>query len=134
MSLQQQKRVQKGESNFVGAMGNFSIQYNLSAASIALAFLQSHPEFAPPQWVKYVGLGAIFVGAVLGSTWLVSRIGALRTLQIGILCLAAALGTMCFAQWHAWLLYGALLLASGAGLTVLPVLRVLITQVGPTHT
>ena len=75
-----------------------------------------------------------FVGAVLGSTWLVSRIGALRTLQIGILCLAAALGTMCFAQWHAWLLYGALLLASGAGLTVLPVLRVLITQVGPTHT
>ena len=66
MSLQQQRRPQKTESNFVGAMGNFSIQYNLSAASIALPFLQSHPAFAPPKWVHYVGLGAIFVGAVLG--------------------------------------------------------------------
>ena len=66
MSVQQQRRPQKTESNFVGAMGNFSIQYNLSAASIALPFLQSHPAFAPPKWVHYVGLGAIFVGAVLG--------------------------------------------------------------------
>lgn len=66
MSVQQPKRAPKGESNFVGAMGNFSIQYNLSAGSIALAFLQSHPKFAQPEWVHYVGLGAIFVGAVLG--------------------------------------------------------------------
>eukprot|EP01051_Picozoa_sp_SAG22_P015292 SAG22_NODE_1975_length_3221_cov_2.215247_4_plen_283_part_00 len=56
----------KKESNFVGAMGNFSIQYNLSAASIALPFLQSHPHFAQPKWVHYVGLGSVFVGAVLG--------------------------------------------------------------------
>jgi hypothetical protein len=31
-------------------MSNFSIQYNLSAASIALPFLQSHPAFAQPKW------------------------------------------------------------------------------------
>jgi MFS family permease len=66
MSVQNRGGPEKKESNFVGAMGNFSIQYNLSAASIALPFLQSHPAFDPPTWVHYVGLGAVFVGAVLG--------------------------------------------------------------------
>ena len=41
-------------------------RYNLSAASIALPFMQAHPFFAPPEWVHYTGLGVVFVGAVLG--------------------------------------------------------------------
>ena len=38
----------------------------LASPGIALPFLQSHPAFAQPKWVHYVGLGAVFVGAVLG--------------------------------------------------------------------
>ena len=41
-------------------------RYNLSAASIALPFMQAHPFFAAPEWVHYTGLGVVFVGAVLG--------------------------------------------------------------------
>jgi PHS family inorganic phosphate transporter-like MFS transporter len=55
-----------GSSNAIPALSNFSIQYNLSAASIALPFMQSHPAYAPPGWVQYVLLGAVFVGAVVG--------------------------------------------------------------------
>ncbi len=97
MSLQHSKRPQKSESNFVGAMGNFSIQYNLSAASIALPFLQSHPSFAPPKWVHYVGLGAIFVGAVLGMLgmgYLGDTLGRKRAM-VFTLCLQVAGAIAC---------------------------------------
>ena len=56
----------RNSSNFVPALSNFSIQYNLSAASIALALMQAHPYFKPPAWVHYVLLGLVFAGAVLG--------------------------------------------------------------------
>ncbi len=97
MSLQQPKRPEKSESNFVGAMGNFSIQYNLSAASIALPFLQSHPAFAPPGWVHYVGLGTVFVGAVLGMLgmgYLGDVLGRKRAM-VFTLCLQVAGAVAC---------------------------------------
>ena len=56
----------RGRSNFIPALSNFTIQYNLTSASIALPFMQAHPAFAPPGWVAYVLLGAAFIGAVLG--------------------------------------------------------------------
>ena len=58
------------KSNFVPALSNFSIQYNLSAASIALPFMQSHPHFTPPDWVHYVVFGATFLGAVIGMVFM----------------------------------------------------------------
>lgn len=61
-------RRQEGSSSnlVIPALSNFSIQYNISAASIALPFLQSHPAFAPPRWVHYVALGVVFAGCMVG--------------------------------------------------------------------
>ena len=62
-------------SNFVGAAGNFSIQYNLSVLSIALAFAGSHatstakglaPDLPQPAWAKLSLLGMVFVGTIVG--------------------------------------------------------------------
>eukprot|EP00053_Salpingoeca_punica_P013636 m.123390 g.123390 ORF g.123390 m.123390 type:complete len:474 (+) comp16248_c1_seq1:679-2100(+) len=65
-------------SNFVPSIANLSIQYNLSAASIAVSFMTSdrdrstedHPErsadFPEPAWGKYMLLGMVFAGAVVG--------------------------------------------------------------------
>ena len=53
-------------SIFIPALSNFAIQYNLSAASIALPFLQSHPAFAPPGWVRFLALGVVFAGCMIG--------------------------------------------------------------------
>ena len=50
----------------VGAVGNLSVQYNLQAASIALAIIKT--SMPPPSWVKYSLLGAVFAGALVGMT------------------------------------------------------------------
>ena len=77
-----------GKSTLIGKISNFSVQYNLSAASIAVAVMVSHndteinsgsdsgvlnntatpltPDFHEADWVKRVLLGAVFLGAVLG--------------------------------------------------------------------
>lgn len=52
----------------IGGAGNVSISWNLTALSIALAFLQTpgFPEFAEPSWSKIVTLGAAFAGTLIG--------------------------------------------------------------------
>ena len=52
-------------------------------------------------------------------------------MQLGVACLAASLLLLCFAQWHVRLLFLALVLAGGFGFGLLPVLRLLATQVAP---
>ena len=56
-------------------------------------------------------------------------IGPLRTMQLSLVLLLLSLLLMCFAQWHTYLLLLALVLCGGAGLGVLPALRLLSTQV-----
>eukprot|EP00756_Hemistasia_phaeocysticola_P010579 Hpha_TRINITY_DN15029_c5_g5::TRINITY_DN15029_c5_g5_i1::g.125534::m.125534/K08176/PHO84; MFS transporter, PHS family, inorganic phosphate transporter len=77
---------QAGGSTLVGKIGNFSVQYNLGAASIALSFMQSRDDhvlgsdsgskadFPEPGWVKYTLLGMVFAGAVVGMLFL-GRLG-----------------------------------------------------------
>ena len=66
-------------ASFVGACGNFSIQYNLSVLGLALAFASSHatstakglsPDLPQPAWAKYSLLGMVFVGTMLGMVLL----------------------------------------------------------------
>jgi hypothetical protein len=89
------------------------------------------------QWEQetmyYVRLATMPAGgvAVLASIWLMRVIGPLRTMQLAVALPFASLLLMCFAQWHTHLLFGSLVLAGGAGLAVLPVLRLLATQVAP---
>eukprot|EP01062_Namystynia_karyoxenos_P058878 TRINITY_DN5032_c0_g1_i1.p1 TRINITY_DN5032_c0_g1~~TRINITY_DN5032_c0_g1_i1.p1 ORF type:complete len:547 (+),score=123.32 TRINITY_DN5032_c0_g1_i1:90-1643(+) len=66
------------KSTLIGKIGNFSVQYNLGAASIALAFMTSRDDevlgsdsgsradYPEPDWVKYTLLGTVFAGAVCG--------------------------------------------------------------------
>ncbi len=53
------------KSAFISAMGNFSIQYYLSSASVALPIM-SDIEFPEPTWVPYTLRGLVFAGAVVG--------------------------------------------------------------------
>jgi len=50
----------------IGAVSNASVQYNLQALSIALAFMKS--DYPQPGWVKNTVLGAVFAGAIVGMT------------------------------------------------------------------
>jgi len=83
-------------------------------------------------YVRFATLPAAGLAASL-SLCLIRRIEALRTLQLGIACLFFSLVAMCFAQWHVGLLYLALLLAGGSTLTLLPILRLVGAQAGPTQ-
>ena len=66
----------KGQ-NWVAILGNFSIQYNLSCASIAFEIMQSHrgektdvtdeQDYPPPGFVKYTLLGLVFAGGEWSS-------------------------------------------------------------------
>lgn len=66
----------KKKSNFVGAMGNFSVQYNMTVLSVALAFMKSHSDevvesddladYPEPVWASKTLLAMVFVGAILG--------------------------------------------------------------------
>lgn len=49
---------------FIGAVSNASVQYNMQALSIALAFMKS--QYPQPGWVKNTVLGAVFAGALVG--------------------------------------------------------------------
>ena len=54
------------KAGFIGAVSNMSVQYNMQAASVAIAFMKSaYPE---PGWVKLTLLGAVFAGALVGMT------------------------------------------------------------------
>lgn len=99
------------KSNFVGAMGNFSIQYNFSCLSIAVAIMTSHqdvvvqsgdalaPDYPEPGWTKFTLLGLVFAGSVVGmicmgyiGDLLGRRAGMAATLSLVVLgALASAL-------------------------------------------
>lgn len=82
----------------------------------------------------YVRLAVLPTGAlaIVASFYLMREkggIGPKRTLQLGTLCLFLSLLVACLAQWHERLLVVALMLGSGSGLGVLPILRLLSAQV-----
>ncbi|CAE7255011.1 PHT1-6, partial [Symbiodinium pilosum] len=58
-------------SNFVPAVGNFSVQYNFTSASIAVQIL-SDPGYLgyalreEPKWAQDVTLASVFFGAMIG--------------------------------------------------------------------
>lgn len=56
----------KKKSNFIAAMGNFSIQYNLSAASVVLSPGIMGDLFPQPSWAKYSLKGVVFAGTIVG--------------------------------------------------------------------
>ena len=59
-------KIPHAKSDFLSAMGNFSVQYNLSSASVAVAIMSSSGVYPEPAWAKFVLLGMVFAGAVLG--------------------------------------------------------------------
>eukprot|EP00048_Salpingoeca_helianthica_P018608 m.242536 g.242536 ORF g.242536 m.242536 type:complete len:522 (+) comp25827_c0_seq1:324-1889(+) len=54
-----------GKSDFLASMGNFSIQYNLSSASVAVAIMNSS-KYPLPEWARFSLFGLVFAGAVVG--------------------------------------------------------------------
>jgi PHS family inorganic phosphate transporter-like MFS transporter len=68
----------KRKSNFIGAMGNFSVQYNMQCLSIALAFMKtksddvlpsskaSEADYPEPDWAVKSLLAMVFTGSVVG--------------------------------------------------------------------
>lgn len=69
----------RGRSNFVSAVGNFSIQYNFVSASIALQVLSNphylgHQLYLEPGWSERVVLAVVFLGAMLGMV-IMGRLG-----------------------------------------------------------
>ena len=58
-------KARKKKSEFIAAMGNFSIQYNLSSISAALPLMHD-TLFPEPEWSQYVLKGLVFAGSVVG--------------------------------------------------------------------
>jgi PHS family inorganic phosphate transporter-like MFS transporter len=61
----------KNKSNFIPMLGNFNIQYNFTAASIAVKILSSsaylgHALRDEPSWADTITLPIVFVGAMTG--------------------------------------------------------------------
>eukprot|EP00927_Polykrikos_kofoidii_P003732 TRINITY_DN11507_c0_g1_i2.p1 TRINITY_DN11507_c0_g1~~TRINITY_DN11507_c0_g1_i2.p1 ORF type:complete len:474 (+),score=44.57 TRINITY_DN11507_c0_g1_i2:69-1490(+) len=94
-------------SNFVPSMGNFSISYNFTSATIADSFLTSdqylgYPLVKTPEWSEVFTLAAVFVGAMIGMCCmgrlgdLIGRLRAMRVTlgltMLGSLIPAAAIG------------------------------------------
>ena len=66
-------RVEK--SNLTASLGNFSIQYNLGSATLAVEIMRSHqdsksnhlsPDFPEPSWAEHTLLGMVYVGTIVG--------------------------------------------------------------------
>jgi len=115
----------KKKSNFIGAMGNFSVQYNMQCLSIALAFMKSHsdtvlpskptPEtpaadYPEPDWAVKSLLAMVFTGSVVGmftmgyiGDLLGRRIGMILTLSFVVL---GALGGSLLSWGDANAVYG----------------------------
>jgi PHS family inorganic phosphate transporter-like MFS transporter len=103
----------KGKSNFIGAMGNFSVQYNLACLSIALAIMKTQggtvlpskpgpgqsADYPEPDWAVKSLLAMVFAGSVAGmfcmgyvGDLLGRRIGMILTLSFVVVgALASAL-------------------------------------------
>jgi len=87
----------KNKSNFIPMLGNFNIQYNFTAASIAVTFLSSsayldHALREEPDWASAITLPIVFVGAMTGML-VMGRLGDVlgrnRAMQV-TLCLSVA--------------------------------------------
>lgn len=79
----------------IGALSNFSIQFNIVVATVALAIMQTKgdakpgpdevPDYPIPDWAQFTALGAVFVGSILGMIifgYLGDRIGSQQALRI----------------------------------------------------
>jgi MFS transporter, PHS family, inorganic phosphate transporter len=109
------------KSNFVASVANFSVQYNLSCAAIALEIMKSDhgvkipdddtgavsphtPDFAEPAWADKTLLGMVFAGAVMGMVgmgYLGDVIGRRRALLLTLgFIIVGALGSGLF-SWGA---------------------------------
>ena len=78
------KATESNHSFFIGAIGNLSVQYNLSCLSIAVTFLTTpsafgeDPAMREPLWSKNALLGTAFAGAMAGMVvmgWVGDRVG-----------------------------------------------------------
>eukprot|EP00929_Paragymnodinium_shiwhaense_P018390 TRINITY_DN12892_c0_g1_i3.p1 TRINITY_DN12892_c0_g1~~TRINITY_DN12892_c0_g1_i3.p1 ORF type:complete len:496 (-),score=78.13 TRINITY_DN12892_c0_g1_i3:759-2246(-) len=76
---QSEPPAQKEASNFIPAMGNFSIQYNFASASIAVQVLNNnkylgHALEPTPDWAGSITLSIVFLGSMIGMA-VMGRLG-----------------------------------------------------------
>jgi MFS transporter, PHS family, inorganic phosphate transporter len=81
----------KKKSNFIGAMGNFSVQYNMQCLSAALAIMKTHADsssgpadYPEPAWAVKSLLAMVFTGSVVGM-FTMGYIGDLLGRRIGMI-------------------------------------------------
>jgi MFS family permease len=106
---------------FGPALGNFSIQYNLSCAGIAVAIMKSCSDnvggdckgggdFPEPTWAKYVLMGTVFAGAVVGMLtmgYLGDALGRRKALALTLsLTVLGSLGSAILPWGSAEVVYG----------------------------
>lgn len=106
---------------FGPALGNFSIQYNLSCAGIAVAIMRSCSDnvssdckgggdFPEPTWAKYVLMGTVFAGAVVGMLtmgYLGDALGRRKALALTLsLTVLGSLGSAILPWGSAEMVYG----------------------------
>lgn len=113
-----------GKGGFVGAVGNFSIQYNLASASIALAVMKKITELPEePDWARYLLLSVVFVGCALGMVVmgrLGDTIGLSKAMQLttGLSVLGAIVPACAFGPapvFYGMIIFGRILLGIGVG-------------------
>eukprot|EP01059_Diplonema_ambulator_P006895 TRINITY_DN1646_c0_g1_i2.p1 TRINITY_DN1646_c0_g1~~TRINITY_DN1646_c0_g1_i2.p1 ORF type:complete len:510 (+),score=152.56 TRINITY_DN1646_c0_g1_i2:77-1531(+) len=113
------------KSTLVGKIGNFSVQYNLGAASIAVVYLTSSDDsvlgssasgsgdYPEPYWAKMTLLGAVFAGAVIGMLtmgYLGDLLGRRKAMLITLsFVVLGALGSALFPWGSADAIYGVLI-------------------------
>lgn len=65
----------ESSSNLTASLGNFSIQYNLGSATLAVEIMRSHqdskssdlrPDYPEPAWAEHTLLGMVYVGTIVG--------------------------------------------------------------------
>lgn len=113
-----------GKGGIIGAIGNFSIQYNLTSASIALAVMATAsgiPE--KPDWSRYFLLSVVFVGCMVGML-VMGRLGDIigrsKAMQIttGLTVLGAIVPACASGSanvWYGVIIFGRLILGIGVG-------------------
>lgn len=112
--LSSPEKEEREKSNFMPAMGNFSVQYNFAAASIAVSVLNDpqylgHALLEEPAWSRSLTLGIVFVGCICGML-VMGRLGDLigRTKAMRVTLSLAVCGALipAFAGGPADLVYG----------------------------
>lgn len=101
----------KTNSNVIGQITNFSIQYNLSVLSIAIKFMTSasdkliaeddtktNPDFPEPAWASETLLSMVFTGTIIGMS-LLGYVGDAYGRRIGLLSSVTLvlIGSLCSA-------------------------------------